>query len=366
MKRTKLILLLIFLVLAGCNEKTERMDLLVGTYTGSGSNGIYLLSFNPQSGELSDLRLAAEASSPSYLTISEDRQYVYSVGEREAGTVSAFRWKDGQKGLELINKQAVPGRNPCYVDFGAKQNMVALANYSSGNVAFYPLEADGRISDKSFVFQHAGSGPNADRQEAPHAHCSIFSKDERFVYVVDLGIDQVIAYPVREGKVDSGFVALTLAPGDGPRHMVFHPENNIAFIVNELSNSVVSTRIDPETGVMEIIDRDHTLPDDFTAHSQCADIRITADGRFLYASNRGHNSIAIFTVDENAQLERIGTESVRGDWPRNFTLSPDEKFMLVANQNSDNITVFSVDQKTGLLTFTGYELSMSKPVCLRF
>lgn len=345
-------------------QETEKIDLLIGTYTGSGSEGIYRLSFNPETGELSDLRLAAEASSPSYLVISDDRQKVYSVGEREAGTVSAFEWQDDS--LVLINNASVAGKNPCYVDFSDTEKLIAVANYSSGNVGFYPVGENGGVTAEPFVFQHSGSGPNPQRQEAPHAHCAIFSVDSRFVYVVDLGIDQVMAYPVSEGKVSAPFTALKLVPGDGPRHLVFHPVKDIAFIVNELSNTVVSVGVDKKTGMLEEIDRENTLPEDFKEHSQCADIQITSDGKFLYASNRGHNSIAIFSVDEKAQLTRTGTESVRGDWPRNFTLSPDERFLLVANQNSDNITVFSVDQETGLLTYTGNEISMSKPVCLKF
>lgn len=350
----------------GCTENPPKADLLVGTYTDQESEGIYLLSFDPTTGVLSDLRLATEASSPSYLTISEDRKYVYSVGSRETSAVYAFKWKDGQDSLELINKVSAAGVNPCYVDFSESEKMVAIANYSSGSVAFYNVEKDGSLIDKPFAYQHEGSGPNKDRQEDPHAHCSIFSKDSRFIYVVDLGIDQVIAYPVQDRSVGSGSTAFELKPGDGPRHMIFHPKKNFAFIINELSNSVVSVQVNQETGKFTEVDRKSTLPEDFKAHSQCADIRITSDGKFLYASNRGHNSIAIFSVSEDAQLERIGVEPVRGDWPRNFTLSPDENFLLVANQNSNNITVFSLDKQTGQISYTGNEMALSKPVCLKF
>lgn len=351
----------------GCTDAPPKtMDLFVGTYTDAGSEGIYRLSFDPDRGELSSPRLAAATASPSYLVLSEDKKLLYSVGEGDSGMVSAFRVEEGRDSLQFLNRVSARGSGPCYVDYSEDRQMVAVANYVSGNVSFYKVGSEGKLHEQPLSFQHRGAGPNESRQEGPHAHCSVFSRDSRFTYVVDLGIDQVMAYPVLEDSVAEGFTAFNLEPGDGPRHLVFHPNQNFGFIVNELSNTVVSVRIDPESGKFEQIDRISTLPDGFEAHSQCADIHISSDGKFLYASNRGHNSIAIFSVSEDARLERIGVEPVRGDWPRNFTFSPDENFLLVANQNSDNITIFSVDKQTGLLTYTGNEVSMSKPVCLKF
>lgn len=364
---TKIISALCASIVIGCAENPPKLnDLLVGTYTGSGSEGIYRLSFDPASGELSNPRLATAISNPSYVTMSEDKQFVYSVGERESGVVAAYKWNDGKDTLRLINQVNVEGSAPCYIDYSDGKKMIAVANYVTGNATFFKVSDNGSLSGKPSIFQHYGSGPNKSRQKSPHAHCSLFSKDSRFVYVVDLGIDRVMAYPVEDTTVLEGFSAFELQPGDGPRHLVFHPHENFAFIVNELSNTVVSVRIDPATGKFKLVDRVSTLPDDFTEHSQCADIHITNDGKYLYASNRGHNSIAMFSVTENAELERIGVESTRGDWPRNFTLSPDEKFLIVANERSDNIVTFSLDKQTGKISYTGNEIALSKPVCLKF
>ena len=290
---------------------------------------------------------------------------MYAVGERGDGTVVSYAW--GKDGLQRINQVSSMGINPCYVDFSADKKLVAVANYSSGNGAVYAVAEDGSIVGEPSTYQHEGVGlDSANRQEAAHAHCALFSKDSRFLYVVDLGIDQVVCYPVVEGALGEGFTALQLTPGDGPRHMVFHPTKNLAFLINELSNSVISIDVDTETGRLTEIDRANTVPEDFTEHSQCADIHLSSDGKFLYGSNRGHDSIAIFSVGESGELERIGVESVQGKWPRNFTLSPDEKFLLVANKDTDNITVFSRDSKTGLLSYTDQEIEVSRPVCLKF
>ncbi|MEQ8583348.1 MAG: lactonase family protein [Marinoscillum sp.] len=357
--------LLLGIFVLSCTQKNTKMDLLIGTYTDQTSEGIYRVSFDTQTGELTDLRLAVKAASPSYLSISPDRKYVYAVGERGDGAVVAYEWE--QDSLKRINQVSSMGINPCYVDFSANKKLVAVANYSSGNGAVYAVAADGSIVGEPSTYQHEGVGlDSANRQEAAHAHCSMFSKDSRFVYVVDLGIDQVVGYPVIDGGIGDGFTALSLVPGDGPRHMVFHPTKDMAFLINELSNSVISIKVDVETGMLTEIDRANTVPEDFTEHSQCADIHLSSDGKFLYGSNRGHDSIAIFAVGESGELERIGVESVQGKWPRNFTLSPDERFLLVANKDTDNITVFSRDPKTGLLTYTDQEIAVSRPVCLKF
>lgn len=343
-------------------EKDNSWDLLVGTYTGDGSDGIYRLSFDPKTGDLSDLKLMAKQDNPSFLTISPDRNYVYSVGERDSGIVAAYKWNN--ETLQLVNKQSSVGANPCYIDIA--NGWVAASNYSSGNVVVYKVLEDGSLPSDPFNFQHEGKGPNEARQEGPHAHFSKFSFDGRYLYTVDLGIDQVIAYPVTKDSIRDGFVAFELEPGDGPRHIAFDNERNRAYIVTELSNVIVSVNVDPVTGMFEEVDRKSTLPETFEGESYCADIHLTSNGRFLYASNRGDNSISIFAVDDNGILNLQNVEPVKGDWPRNFTLSPDEKYLLVANQNSNNIVVFEVNSASGLLTATGAEIQLSHPVCLVF
>lgn len=352
--------------LAAANtSKAATIDLLVGVYTGNGSNGIYQLQFDPATGQLSDSLLLVKTNNPSYLAISADRQYVYSVNETEEGNVSSFRWNQQANQLIPVSSQPTGGAHPCYVDLSADEKMLAVANYSSGNLAVFSLATDGTIQPNAQLRQHEGSGPVDPNQKGPHAHCSLFKAN--FLYVVDLGIDKVLTYPVlSDGQLGEVTVALALDAGDGPRHLVFHPSKPMAFLVNELSSSVVSLRADFENGTLEPISKLSTLPEGFTDKNFDADVHLSSDGKFLYATNRGHNSIAMFGVADDGSLSVLGHEPTRGGWPRNFTLSPDENFLLVANQESHNIVVFKRDPATGLLSYSGYDFTISKPVCLKF
>lgn len=349
----------------GETETVATIDLLVGTYTGSGSNGIYQLQFNPATGQLSDSLLLVATTNPSYLAISSDRQLVFSVNETGEGSVSSFRWNHEASELSLLSSQSTEGAHPCYVDLDASEKQLAVANYSSGNLAVYALGGEGDIQPGPQIRQHEGSGPVDPNQKGPHAHCAIYKGS--FLYAVDLGIDKILAYPVTaDGTLGAPHTALQLEPGDGPRHLIFHPTKPMAFAVNELSSSVVSLKADLENGVFEVIDKKSTLPEGYDEKNADADVHITADGRFLYASNRGHNSIAMFAVSEEGELNSLGHEPVQGSWPRNFALSPDDSYLLVANQESNNIVVFKRDAVTGLLSATGNAFTLSKPVCLMF
>lgn len=341
------------------------VDLLVGTYTGSGSRGIYQLQFNPATGELSDSVLLAATNNPSYLVINQSRSAVFAVNETTEGGITSFRWDREADTLVQVSSVPSKGAHPCYVDLSGDEQLLAVANYSSGNLAVYAVSGDAGIGEEPVVVQHEGSGPVAPNQKGPHAHCSIFR--DGFLYAVDLGIDKVLAYPVQaDGTLGAATTAFQLQPGDGPRHLIFHPTQPMAFVVNELSSSVVSLAADFDQGVFREIDRASTLPDGFAEKNADADVHLSPDGRFLYASNRGHNSLAVFSVGDTGTLTALGHEPVRGNWPRNFTLSPDGRFVLVANQESGNIVVFSRNEETGLLSFTGHEFAVSKPVCLKF
>jgi len=347
--------------------KPETIELLAGTYTDESSKGIYLLSFNPADGSLENKGLVAETVSPSYLDISNDRQFVFAVNENDPGTVSSFKWNDDRTQLNLINQQPSEGAHPCFIELNQDEIQLAVANYSSGNIAIYSVDDNGSIGESPEVRKHEGSGPVTPNQKSAHAHCSKFDANGKFLYVADLGIDEIISYPLDEnGKPGEKQTALALDKGDGPRHFIFHPSKDLLFVINELSGSVVSAKVNHDTGLLERIDKKSTLPDDYTGTNSCADIHITSNGKFLYASNRGHNSIATFKVAEDGTLEKIANEPVQGEWPRNFTLSPDEKHLIVANKDTDNITVFRLDPETGLLTYTGNQVMVSKPVCLKF
>jgi len=344
----------------------ETIELLVGTYTDKSSKGIYRVLFNPVNGTLDNMELVADAASPSYLDISRDRQFVYAINEKDPGMVASYKWNKDRTELIVINKGSTEGVGPCFVEVNNSGNLLAIANYSSGNMAVYTVE-NGKIGENPETRQHVGSSIIKANQNAPHAHSSKFGKDGNYVYVADLGIDELVSYSVsEEGKLGEKQIALAMDKGDGPRHFVFHPTKDLVFIINELSSTVTSAKVDRATGIFEKIDKKSTLPKDYTEKSYCADIQISSDGKFLYASNRGHNSIAVFSVSEDGILQVLTTTSVEGDWPRNFTISPKENYLLVANQKSDNITVFKRDQKTGLLTFTGNEVKLSMPVCLKF
>lgn len=358
-------------VLFSCAQKKENLNesknthlhLFVGTYTGDKGDGIYLLDFELETGRLGNLRLAAETSNPSYLAISPDRKALYSVNANDSGAVTAF-FIDQQNGsLTFSEQQPTYGSGPCYVAACSSGNKIAVANYRSGNIAIYGV-ADGKFTSRQ-VRQHQGSGPHPTRQEGPHAHFCEFANNDNILYAVDLGVDAIVAHPMGiDGFATQSHIALKLDGGDGPRHMAFH--NNFVFIVNELSNSVVSAKADHAAGRFEKIDRISTLPDEFEGENYCADIHISRDGKRLYASNRGHNSLAIFAISPKGRLKKLGIQPTGGEWPRNFTLSPDGNFLLVANQRSDNIVVFRIDKTTGMLSPTGFEAEVPSPVCLKF
>jgi 6-phosphogluconolactonase len=373
--KNKTLIYIALIIPFGCNQTSDSkrgsqnqeksMNLFVGTYTGKGSDGIYMLKFDTETGSLTDKLLVAETPNPSFLAISKDRKYIYAANESSPGSVSSFKWDEENRRLEFINQQPTQGAHPCYVAINHSGEKIVAANYSSGNIAVFDID-NGKINDSPTIRQHEGKGPTG-RQKGPHAHFSQFTPNDSFIYAVDLGIDEVVAYPINsKGSVGEGHTALKLDGGDGPRHMAFHPSKDLVFIINELSSSVVSAKADHKNGRFEMIDKISTLPEDFEGKNSCADIHIGSDGKFLYASNRGHNSIAIFSVADNGKLKMLGTEHVKGDWPRNFTISPDGNYLLVANQRSNNIVVFGIDKNTGLLNETGYEAEISNPVCLKF
>ena len=351
-------------------QSTEKMNdnllnIFIGTYTSSeGSKGIYQVKLDTATGEFGQVELVAETVSPSFLTLSKDKSKLYAVNETVPdGMVSAFErseddtWKQTSKLPSL-------GDAPCHVTVNDDRSIIAVANYVSGNVVAYPLNASGDLVDQATTGQHEGTGPNAGRQEGPHAHFVQFSKDQKFLYAVDLGIDEIKAYSVTENGIGTAITALKLNPGDGPRHFVFHPTLDVAYVINELSNTVSAVSVDPTTGQFTTFDRLTTLPEDFTEHSQCAAIKISKDGRFLYASNRGHQSIAIYQLADEGTMALLDVVSTEGAWPRDFMLTPNGQYLLVANEQSDNITLFNRDISTGLISYTGLQINISKPVCL--
>jgi len=348
----------------------------VGTYTTGKSEGIYLYRLNLASGELKHVATTKGVTNPSFLTPAPNRRYLYAVNEvedfagRKSGAVSAFAIDQRTGNLRLLNQQASLGANPCYVDVDASGRFVLIANYTGGNVTVFSLQSDGSLGEATDMKQFQGSSINRDRQEAPHAHCIVLDPTNEFVYSCDLGSDKIMIFrfDARSGKLLAGTPPwVQVKPGAGPRHLAFHSSGKFVFVLNELHSTVTAFERNPEKGSLKELQTLTTLPKDFTGTNTGADIHVSPNGRFLFCSNRGHDSIAIFKIDpRNGALTSIGHKSSRGMTPRNFVIDPMGEFLLVANQKSDNIVVFRLDQKTGRLNATGQVAQVPAPVCLKF
>jgi len=344
----------------------------VGTYTDSGSEGIYRFGLDAQSGKLHSNGLAVLSENPSYLAMSKDGRNLLAVREtkdesnQSQGYIELFKIDDTGN-LTSVNKVASGGAHPCYVSVN-EDGLVLASNYTGGNVALMRIEPTGELSEVLSSDQHTGHGPVADRQEKPHVHSAIFESKGKRIFVADLGIDQVKVYTIDKATTilkHNKYPEIKLPPGSGPRHMAIHPNGKLLFVANEIGCTVTVVQL-LDNGAFKIIETVSTLPADFAKPNTCADIHLSPEGNFLYVSNRGMNSIAIFSVNEKEQkLKLLGYEDTKGEMPRNFTLTPQGDFLLVANQNTDNIVAFRRNAKTGLLTFTD-QINAFKPVCLLF
>lgn len=357
-------------------ERTGELLVYVGTYTTGKSEGIYLYRLNLSSGELKHVAATRGVVNPSFLALSPSRRYLYAVNEVEefagqkSGAVSAFAVDQRTGELRLLNQQPSLGGAPCYVAVDAAGRFVLIANYAGGNVAVFPVQRDGSLGQATDMKQAQGSSVNRERQEGPHAHCIVLDPANTFAYSCDLGTDKIMIFrfEAQSGKLlpnDQPWVQVK--PGAGPRHLAFHPSGKYVFVINELHSTVTAFTRDRGKGSLKELQTLSTLPADFTGTNSSADIHVSAGGRFLYCSNRGDDSIAIFTINpRNGALTPVGHESTRGATPRNFAVDPSGSFLLVANQKSDNIVVFRVDQRTGLLAATDHMVEVPSPVCLKF
>ena len=348
----------------------------VGTYTSGKSEGIYLYKLNLSSGELSHVATTRDVKDPSYLSLAPNRRYLYAVNELEefagqkSGAVSAFAVDQRTGDLRLLNQQPSLGGSPCYVVVDRTGKCVLVANYSGGNVAVFPVGRNGSLGVAGDVQQNEGSSVNTERQQGPHAHCIELDPTNRFAYVCDLGTDKIMIFRFsrRQGKLIPGKVPWVQAkPGAGPRHLTFHPGGKFAYVLNELHATVTAFAHDRVDGSLKEIQTIPTLPREPTAADTGADIHVSPDGRFLYCSNRGHDSIAAFKINQrNGGLTFVAHEPAGGKTPRNFAIDPTGAFLLVANQRSDNIVSFRRDTKTGRLSATGHSAEVPSPVCLKF
>lgn len=349
--------------------------LYVGTYTeDKRAEGIYLVRMDTRSGELRRVGAVNVGPNPSFLAIHQNGRVLYAVNETEqrdgkaTGGVSAFTIAPGTGNLARINEQSSEGAAPCYVSVDRGGRIALVANYLGGTVALLPIQADGGLAPAKHVEKHRGSGPHKN-QNAPHAHSIVTDPSNRFALAADLGIDRLLVYHV---DYEAGALHhiegndARMRPGAGPRHLTFHPTLPLVFVANELDSTVTSLRFDEANGKLSVLETLSTLPATWRGTSYVADIHVAPSGRTLYVSNRGHNSIAVFSVSSTGALEFQQAVSTGGDWPRNFSLDPSGRWLLVANQRSGSIIVFSRDQASGRLTPTSHRMAVPSPVCLRF
>lgn len=347
----------------------------VGTYANRGGKGIYTYRFDANTGKFKDLGLAAETADPSFLAISRNGRFLYAVNEissyqgQPGGSVSSFAIHADTGKLTLLNAVSSRGPGPAHIVVDRSGKSALVANYDSGSVAVFPILGDGTLGEASAFVQHKGSSINPDRQEGPHAHAIAMSPDDRFALVADLGLDEVIVYPFDPIKRTLGShpFAVKVHPGAGPRHLVFSPNRKFLYLLTEMKPTVIAYSYNAAHGGLQELQTISTLPNGFAGASDGAEIEIDPAGRFLYASNRGHDSIAVFAIDPvKGTLTSVGFVPTQGKTPRHFAIDPTGRWLFAENQESDDIVIFRINQKTGLLTSQGEPLRVSSPVCLKF
>lgn len=348
----------------------------IGTYNVRNSKGVYAFRLDAASGRLTSLGLVAETTNASFLAAHSGHRFLYAVNEvsnyqgQTSGAVSAFAIGPKSGKLTLLNQVSSRGADPCYVSLDRTEKYVLVANYTGGSVAVFPILEDGRLGEASAFVQHTGSGVNHERQEGPHAHSINPSPDNRFAIAADLGLDQLLVY-----RFDSSHGTLTpnnpafarVNAGAGPRHLAFHPNGRLAYVINEIQSSVTAFSYEASAGVLHELQTISTLPKSFVGTNDDAELQVHSSGRFLYASNRGHDSIAVFSIDTaKGTLTPSADVPTQGKTPRNFAIDPTGSYLLAANQDSDNVVVFRINPATGGLAPTGQVLQVPSPVRVVF
>jgi 6-phosphogluconolactonase len=372
------LLLLATLALGSSPAGKAKYLLYVGTYTeeGSKSKGIYAYRYDADAAQITPLGLAAETTNPSWVTLHPNGRFLYAANEVQnykgpnSGGVSAFSVDRATGKLTFLNEVSSRGADPCYVTVDKTGKYVLVANYTGGSIAVFPIHEDGSLGEASAFVQHTGHGTNPQRQEGPHVHSINLSPDNRFAFVDDLGLDELLVY-----KFDSGKGSLTpndppfakLVAGAGPRHFALHPSGQFAYVISEMASTVTVFSNDAKAGALRNLQTISTLPRDFKGKNDDAEVEVDPSGKFLYASNRGHDSIAVFAIDpDKGTLTPVEYTPTQGKTPRGVKIDPTGTLLFAANQQSNNIVVFRIDQKTGHLTPTGQVLEVASPVCVKF
>ncbi|MGH9404643.1 MAG: lactonase family protein [Terriglobia bacterium] len=346
----------------------------IGTYTKHGSKGIYVYRFDAKTGNLASLGLAAETVNPSFIAASPNGKYLYAINEtghfdgEPTGAVSAFAISQGTGKLKFLNQVSSRGAGPAHVSVDKTGRYVLVANYSAGNVAVFRVESDGSLGPSTGFAQHHGSSVNPKRQSKPYAHSIEVSPDNRFAISADLGTDKLLVYRFNQGSLSPANPPwATVKPGSGPRHFVFSPNGKFVYVISEMGSTLTTFSYNAQNGSMREIHVVSTLPPDFKGESTGAEVQILPSGRFLYASNRGSDTIAVFAVGAaTGELKPVEYAPVEGKVPRMFAIGPSGKYLVVANQNSANVVVFRINPRSGRLTTTGQQLKLDSPVCVAF
>src|SRR5258708_826070 len=348
----------------------------IGTYTGAKSKGLSVSRLDTASGRLSAPELAAETKSPSFLAIHPAEPWLYAVGEMgdvgpaHSGSVTSYVIDRKTRQLKVLNQQPSGGGGPCHLALDHAGKCLLAANYGSGSVAALALRPDGSLGEPGAVIQHRGSSVNPQLQNGPHAHFITTDPANHFALACDLGLDQVLVYRFDASRMsltanDPAFAAVK--PGSGPRHLAFHPNGRVAYVINEMASTVTAFAYDAKMGTLHELQTISTLPPDFKGQSACAEIQIHPWGKFRYGSNRGHDSIAVFTVAaESGELTRVEVQPTQGKSPRHFGIDPSGRWLLAENQGSDSIVVFRLDGETGKLSATGERIEGGAPGCVAF
>ena len=343
-------------------------NLIIGTYTNScESNGIYVYDFNTQTAEFKLKSTSERVINPSYLTVSEDSKYIYSVNENGSkSTVSSFAFTAKSGAMQLLHQQDARGADPCYIINDAKN--VIVANYSGGSISVFGKGLDGNITPAKQVIQHKGKSINAQRQESSHVHMVQFTPDKQYVLANDLGTDYIYLYKYHPNAVDKVLEikdSIAVKSGSGPRHLTFSKDGKLAYLLQELDGSLTVFQYKKRT--LKKIQKTQVVASDFKGQISAADIHVTPNGKFVYATNRGTaNTISCFEIQKNGFLKLVETQSTLGQGPRNFTIDPTGKFLLVAHQYSNEVVIFNIDADTGKLTDSGKRIQLCAPVCLVF
>lgn len=367
---------LISLVLISQSVISQPFEFIyVGTFSGDIEKGIYVYEFDRRQSSLSLVQILGGMESPTYIEIHPNGKFLYSVNRnsinenKDWGSVSSYSIDATTGYLTHINDQPSYGNAPCHISIDSKGRLLFIANYGTGSIAAYPIEENGSLAPASKFIQHTGSSVGGERQQGPHAHSTMVSPNDDFLYAADLGIDKVKTYRIdyknksMEPVPDSDGIA---DPGSGPRHIIISANQEFLYLLEEMGHQVAVFRINKENGALHPVQTISTLPENYKETNFCADIHIDPSGKYLYASNRGHNSLAIYGINKKTgKLSLIDIESVQGDWPRNFLIDPRGEYLFVANRRSNNVIVFKRDNSSGKLTSAGIEVQVPEPVCIK-